>query len=126
MENTPLDFYELQHKLQEFGGRVIRVDVRLDAGELIASMEGEYAGVYADADDPGDVWFELGGKQPPDRVGITFIVASWGALHIAEDNFTAAGREFGGIGAFVITIETNIGIRFSVWPAMRGCPSFCV
>jgi hypothetical protein len=77
-EDTPLDFHELQLELQEFSGRVIGVDIRLDSGELIARMEGEFAGLHSDRDNPGDVWFELGGKEPPDREGIMFIVASWG------------------------------------------------
>jgi hypothetical protein len=117
-ENTPLDFEELQHELHEFGGRVIRVEVRLDSGDLVARMEGQYAGVHSDPDDPDDVWLELGGKEPPEVEGLMFIVASWGAIHIPRDRFAAARREWTGIGAFVITIETNIGLRYSVWPAM--------
>ena len=45
-ENTPLDFHELKRELDEFGGRVIGVDILLDSGELIARMEGEYAGLF--------------------------------------------------------------------------------
>jgi hypothetical protein len=39
-------------------------------------------------------------------------------VHISEHQFVAARRESSGIGAFVITIETNVGLRFHVWPAM--------
>ncbi len=35
-EDVPLDFIELQHELQGFGGRVIAVEIRSDTGELIA------------------------------------------------------------------------------------------
>src|SRR5829696_4957795 len=113
-ENTPLAFDELQRQLHEFAGRVIAVDIRLDSGELIARMEGEYNGLHSDHDDPDDVWFELGGKQPPDREGIMFIVASWGAIHIPAHQFVAARRQWARVGAFVITIETNVGLRFNV------------
>jgi hypothetical protein len=97
-ENTPLDFHELQRELHEFGARVIGVDIRLDSGELIARLEGEYNGLHSDDDDPADVWFELGGKQPPDREGIMLIVASWGAIHIPAHQFVAARRQWGASG----------------------------
>jgi hypothetical protein len=64
------------------------------------------------------VWFELAGKEPPARDDVVFIVASWGAVHIPQQRFAGARRQFSGIGAFHIRIETTDGLRIAVWPAM--------
>jgi len=117
-EHMPLDFADLQGALHEFWGRVICVEIRRGSGELVADMEGEFGGVHVDAGDPDEVWFEIGGKDPPEREGLRFIVAARAAVHIPEDEFRAARSEFSGIGAFVITIETNVGLQYRVWPAM--------
>lgn len=60
----------------------------------------------------------VGGKKPPAREGLRFMVASSGAVYIPQHQFAGARRQFSGIGAFVITIETTEGVRINVWPAM--------
>ncbi len=79
-------------------------------------MEGEFAGVHTDDNDSDNVWFEVGGKKPPAREGLRFIVASSGAVYIPQHQFAGARRQFSGIGALVIMIETTEGVRISVGP----------
>ena len=52
----------------------------------------------------------VSGKKPPAREGLRFIVASPGAVYIPQHQFAGARRQFSGIGAFVITIETTEGV----------------
>lgn len=106
-------------ELGELRGRVVALEIRTPDGAVIARAEGELSRLEGSSSTSWSV--ELGGKAPPARGGVHFIVASWLQVEIPQGGVTEAWDETtpDTLGPAVsLRLRLGTGIDIAVWPAM--------